>query len=75
MLCPHMSSELINILRGNILEGVSLGFGSGTPGSLMGLRCFAYCLQQRLENRDGKHLMKKNLGGEVSGETTGFCDL
>lgn len=59
MLCPHMSSELINILRGNILEGVSLGFGSGTPGSLMGQRCFAYCLQQRLENRDGKHLMKK----------------
>lgn len=77
MLCPHMSSEPINILRGNILEGVSLGFRLVTAGSLIVWRSFAYC-SQTLGNRDGKSLMN-NLGGceweTKEGLSTGFFDL
>ena len=56
MLCPHMSSKLINILRGNSLEGTSLRFRSVTAGSLIVWRYFAYC-SQNLGNRDGTSLM------------------
>lgn len=72
MLCPHMSSELINILRGNSLEGVSLRFRSVTAGSLIVWRYFAYC-SQNLGSRDGKSLIN-NLGA-VSERQRRACPL
>lgn len=77
MLCPHMSSEPINIPRGNIREGVSLRFGSVTPGSLIVWSHLAYC-SWNLRNRDMQRLMN-SLGG-CEWETKerlsiGFSDL